>query len=118
MSQPYEQTERSSGVYTATLLDEDGAAVTALDTLVVWLRDVASGTIINSRNGQSLLNANGGTFSAGVLTWEMSPADHAIVGTRTHERHEAEFSAVWDSGAKRKTWKVQWLVTNLRSVTS
>lgn len=117
MASPYAQTERSSGVYTATLLDESGAAVTVLDSLVVWLRDVATGTIINSRNGQSLYNANGGTFAAGVLTWTMSPADHQILGSRTIERHEATFKAVWDT-TKSKTWQVHFDVTNYVPVTS
>jgi hypothetical protein len=48
----------------------------------------------------------------------MSPADHAIVGSLRTERHEVEFSAVWDSGDKRKTWFVVWNVTNLHSVTA
>lgn len=109
---PYEQTELSSGVYTATLLDHQGVVVPALDSLVVWLRDVRTGTYINEREGQSLLDANGGTFAAGVLTWAMDPADHMIVGSRSVERHEAVFEATWDGGAKAKTWRVQWLVSN------
>ena len=118
MAQLYTQTERSSGTYTATLSDENGDAVTALDSLVVWLRDVSSGAYLNSREGQSLLNANGGTFSAGALTWAMEPADHAIVGTGPIERHEAVFRATWDSGTKSKTWSVQWDVTNYAPVTA
>lgn len=116
MSQPYRHTERSSGVYSATLLDETGATVTALDTVRVWLRDVATGQILNSRDGQSLLNANGGTFSAGVLTWQMAPADHAIVGGNALERHEAVFEAVWDT-TKAKTWRVYWDVANFVPIT-
>ena len=116
MASPYSQTEGSSGVYTATLLDESGEAVTALDTLRVWLRDVASGQIINSRNGQSLLNENGGAFSAGVLTWTMSPDDHAIIGSSAIERHEAVFEAVWDA-TKAKTWRVYFDVTNFVPIT-
>jgi hypothetical protein len=113
---PQPHTELSSGVYTATLRDESGALVTALDSLQVWLRDVASNTIINSRDGQSLLNENGGTFAAGVFTWTMLPEDHPIIGTRTVERHEAVFMATWASGAHAKTWAAQWLVQNFKPI--
>jgi hypothetical protein len=112
--QPYPQNELSSGVYTATLRDESGALVTALDTLEVWLRDVRTNTIINSRDGQSLLNTNGGTFSAGVFTWAMTPKDHVIIGRRTVERHEAVFMATWDFKARSRTWNVEWEVMNFK----
>lgn len=107
----YTQTERSSGVYSVTLSDEAGEAVTSLSTLRVWLRDTASGTYINSREGQSVLNTNGGTFAAGVFTWAMSPADHQIIGTGRTERHEAVFEATWGSGQAR-TWRAYFVVTN------
>jgi hypothetical protein len=120
VAQPYAHTERSSGVYTATLLDEAGNTVTVLDTLEVWLRDIKTGTILNGRDGQSLLNANQGTFTAGTFTWAMVPADHAIVGGDGSqiEIHEAVFRATWDNGAKAKTWHVRWQVTNYPPITS
>lgn len=118
MATVYTQTERSSGVYTATLADENGDAVTALDSLVVWLRDLQTGAYLNSRENQSLLNANGGTFSAGTFTWAMSPADHAIVGGDSRERHEAVFRATWDSGTKARTWSILFDVTNYAPVTA
>lgn len=114
----YTQTERSSGVYTATLTDENGTAVAALDSLVVWLRDVQTGAFINSRNNQSLLNTNGGTFSAGVFTWQMAPADHQILGAAVRERHQAVFRATWNSGAKARTWDVLFDVVNYQPITS
>lgn len=114
----YSQTERSSGRYTATLTDETGATVSTLTALVVWLRDVATGTVINSRSNQSLLNTNGGTFAAGVFTWQMDPADHQLVGTsKVQELHEAVFLATWDGGAKARSWAVQWKVQNMVPIT-
>ena len=114
----YDQNERSSGRYTATLTDETGTAVSALASLVVWLRDVATGTTINSRSNQSLLNANGGTFAAGAFVWQMDPADHAFVGVgKTVEIHEAVFLATWDGGAKARSWSVQWKVKNMAPIT-
>lgn len=107
----YAQTERSSGVYSVTLSDEDDVLVSSLTTLRVWLRDTLTSTYINSREAQSLLNVNGGTFAAGVFTWAMDPADHQIVGTANQELHEAVFEATWGSSQAR-TWRIYFRVTN------
>lgn len=107
----YAQTERSSGVYSVTLSDEAGDAVTTLTTLRVWLRDTVTDTYINSREAQSILNTNGGTFSAGTLTWAMDPDDHQIVGSGRQEMHEAVFEATWGS-AQARTWRIYFRVTN------
>jgi len=118
----YEITERSSARYTATLLDEAGAAVplTSLTALRLWLRTTRSGVTINSRNDQDVLNTNDVTYHAtsGLLTWQLTPADNAIIGSADVEFHQATFRATWDSGAKAKTWTVDIKVTNLAPITS
>lgn len=115
-------TERSSARYTATLLDENGAAVAlvVMTSLKLWLRDVATEEYINGREAQDVLNANNMTFHAtsGLLTWLVQPADNAILsgdsGIET-ETHEAIFEAKWSS-TKQKTWKVTITVTNMFSL--
>lgn len=111
-------TEKSSARYSAVLTDEDNAAVglSALTSLRLWLRDVATGTYINSREGQNVLNANDVSFSVsgGNLIWELTPEDNIIVGDATTEEHEAVFYAVWDDGGntRAKSWSVAINVTN------
>ena len=118
----YEITERSSARYTATLLDEAGAAVplTSLTALRLWLRTVRNGTVINARNDQDVLNTNGVTYHAtsGLLTWALAPADNAIISDTGLEFHEAVFRATWDAGAKAKTWRVRIKVVDLAPITS
>lgn len=110
-------TEKSSSRYTATLLDEDGnpVGVSVMTSLRLWLRDVATQDYINSRENQNILNTNNVTFAAGVLTWELQPADNIIVGSGTPEEHEAVFYATWtdgSGGARARSWAVTINVTN------
>lgn len=106
--------ELTPATYTATLVDENGAAVagSTLDTLTLTLYDAASGSIINNRSAQDVLNNNDVTVSdAGLLTWEIQISDTPIV-SNTHttlvrnssgdlvEVHKALFRATWDGGRK------------------
>lgn len=106
--------ELSSGVYTATLTDENGDAVpaSAINSLKLTLKDVDSGTIINSRDRQDVLNTNNVTVHAtsGLLTWTIQPADNAIVSASKAdgdiERHLAVFELVF-STTKRQNHRVE-----------
>ena len=119
----FDVTERSSALYTATLVDEAGDAVErdAIDSLRLWLYEVRSNTIINSRDNQDVLaqGSHGVTFADGVVSWQLSPDDNAIVRATQQpvvEYHEAVFAATWSGGARGKTWKVSIRVSNLTPV--
>ena len=109
--------EKSTGRYTATLTDELGVVIplSSMTTLKLSLYDVRTGTALNSRTLQDVLNANNVTYHAtsGLLTWSVQPADHAIVSARTDltvERHRAVFDFTWNSGAKRDWHAVEFEV--------
>lgn len=113
-------TERTSARYTGTLKDETGATVagSALTTATLTLFDTKTGTILNTRNAQNVLNANDVTISeAGALVWLMAPADNSIVtDTLPAEGHRAVFSFTWGAG-KRLVHEVQISVRNIQMVT-
>ncbi len=97
--------EKSSAKLTAKLQDEDGNGVGNPTTLILTLYvegDLTS--IINSRNGQNVLNVNNVTVdSSGNLTFLMQPADNQIINTnRKIERHVALFEWTWGSGKESR----------------
>lgn len=106
--------EHSSAVIMALFQDEDGEPIPAdsLTEVTLTLYDVRSGAIINARNKQSIFNLNGGTVApAGTppvmaLTFNMSPADNALIGSEMFERHVALFEWKWDSAAKEDRHEV------------
>lgn len=75
--------EETTQLLTATIKDEldaviPGASLATL-TLTLYALDTAK-TIINNRNRQTILGANGGAVSAqGVLTMLLVPVDNRIV---------------------------------------
>lgn len=80
---------------------------TAVFSLKVWITDRKTGTIINSRNGVDIKNANDGTLHAtsGAWTFKLGAADSAIVNTADpYERHrvfvEWSYNAGADKGSK------------------
>jgi len=116
--------ELSTGVYTATLLDETGAAVAlaSLDSLKLTLLDLATDTVINSRDRQNVLNVNNVVFHAtsGLLTWTIQQEDNVIVTAATtddaSEKHLAIFEAVW-STTKRQNHRVELYVKQIGHLT-
>lgn len=66
-------------------------------------------SVINSRNAQSVLDANGGTVTAaGVLTMKLDASDNTIIDTTNiavgeHETHVARLTWTWtdDDGDTR-----------------
>ncbi|MCY2965064.1 MAG: hypothetical protein NT069_15755 [Planctomycetota bacterium] len=102
--------------YSATLTADDGVTpipASSLSTLTLNLIDDATGVVINSRNNQNVLNANGVTVSeAGVLVWSGTAADSSIVtpglaNGRT-ELHRATFKWTWSSGTKKGAYRL-WI---------
>ena len=96
-------TERTSGRYTCQLVDETGAGISfvSLITLLLTLYDLATGTMINGRTAQNVLNDNNVTVDAsGNLVWSIQPADNIIVtDALSLETHIALFQATWATGA-------------------
>ena len=106
--------EKSNFKYTGTLKDEAGVLVTTLDSLTLTLYDEDSKNIVNSRNAQDILNANNGTFSSGVITFNGQPADSTPVDqTKGTVVHRAMFDASWNAGAGRRPWEVRFIIRNL-----
>ena len=104
-TETYIVNERTAAQYTATIKDQTGTAIPAasMTALTLTLEDVGSGTILNSRTAQNILNANNVTVSAGgVMVWTMQPADNAIVSTTaahgSTETHRATFKVSYGSG--------------------
>ena len=96
--------EKSTAEFTATVQDENGTAIGSgsLTTLTLTLFDKLTNSIINSRNDQNVLNANGVTVSAqGALVWTMDPLDNQILNAELkNEKHVAMFKWTWSAGAK------------------
>lgn len=89
-----------------TLRDNDGAVipVASLSTLTMTLRDAKSGSIVNSRSAQDVLNTNGVTVdSSGALVWTIAVADTTLLDSSLEsEEHVAEFLFVTTGGLKGK----------------
>jgi hypothetical protein len=109
--------EGESAKYATTITDPLGVAP-ALSVLTLTLYDKASGDIINSRDGQDVLNTNGVTYNSttGALVWTIAPEDNPIVDDAlAHEEHVALFEGTYSSTKKLKH-EVSILVRNLRMV--
>jgi len=113
--------ERTTGQVSATVVNEAGTALPAasLATLTLTLYDRTSGTIINSRDNQNVLNTNGVTVdSAGVFLWTLTPLDTIIVdATKSLETHVGLFTWTYDSGTKTGRHEIVHVVRNLTKVT-
>lgn len=115
-----EVNERTTALYTVTLKDESLTVIPASDlsALTITLYDQATGTILNSRNKQSCLNANNVTVdSSGLLTWQIQPADNAIItDSNPTEVHVALFEVKWHSDEFSANHEVEITVINLAQV--
>jgi len=122
--QPFHVRESSSARLTATIKDETETPIPAvsLGTLTLLLYDQrtelaspgSTAAVINSRNRQDVLNANGCVVdSSGNLTLTLSPADNVIVNTgESSERHVALFEWTYGAGLKGGKEEVLIDVTN------
>lgn len=112
----YRISEQETPIYTFTLKDEEGAPIAAssLTTATLTLYAVPSGTILNSRNGQSILNTNNVTISElGVVTWTLQVNDVKILDdTKRIEVHRALFLFTWGSN-RSKPHEVDLEIDNL-----
>jgi hypothetical protein len=109
------QVEGTSGRITGTITNDAGTAILP-DTLTLLLYDLKTGTIINSRNRQNVLNLNGVTISgAGGFEWRVSAADNVVVASPNQlERHRALFE--WTFAGGQGKAEIDVLVANLSRV--
>jgi hypothetical protein len=106
--------EETTGFYTFTL-DTDLAFLT---TLTVTLQDVDSGQIVNGRDAQNILNANGGTVTTDAgppvvttVVLELLPDDTVLVNpVRRVEYRLLTFRWTWNSGQRAMAHAVQFAV--------
>src|SRR5690606_4766872 len=92
--------EGTTALITGTIRDHAGLGFKP-DTLTLTLYEQLSGTILNNRDQESILDANGGTVSsAGALAAKRSPAHNALLSqTRSHEDHVALLRWTYNGGA-------------------
>mgnify|MGYP000934557076 CR=1 len=118
MPNPFKAPEGSSARYTATLLDHQTLPLSGntLTSLHLTLYDKSSNTIINSRDHQGVLNANGVTVnSTGGLVWTLTPNDNVMLSnTAAVETHIALFEWAWPTGAGKQEVLIQ--VQNIRRI--
>lgn len=111
--------EESSYELTIPWLDQADAPLPLVEvaTLILTLYEVRSGTIINSRSAQDILNANGVTFHAttGIMVWTIQPSDTTFATTTRKETHRALFELTLGTGGKKKV-QVDLVVSNLQRV--
>ncbi|MGH7391435.1 MAG: hypothetical protein ACREM3_18540 [Candidatus Rokuibacteriota bacterium] len=91
-------TERTTPTFTTTLLDAASLPVpgTSLQSILLTLYDVASGSIINSRNLQSVLGGDVTVDALGLLIWVLKELDTVIVNDAlAEEEHIALFEIRW-----------------------
>jgi len=115
--------EKTTPEIVATIKDEndEGIPAASLNTLTLTLYNLDDGpvhAIINSRNAQDVLNANGVTVdTAGILTWSVNALDTAIVGTGVQEKHRAVFEWTYNGGVKNGKHVIDMFITNLAKIT-
>ena len=108
--------QASSFKYWGALVQDDGQTPIpngSLQTLTLTLTDRRTGAVINNRNAQNALNANGVTVDTtsnpptGALVWKASAADNPIVNSEPNledgaiENHEAVFAWTWTDGTNQ-----------------
>ena len=112
--------ESTTAVYTATIKDENGVPIplAQITALTLTLFNTKSMSIINTRDDQNVLNANGVVIhpTSGLLTWNISPEDTVIENdVMTLEARVAQF--IWTYGAgKRGSHERVFYIRNLEKV--
>ena len=100
-------------------LDMNGDTIlkASLSSVQLTLYDRETLAIINSRNLQNVLDANGGTVdSSGEITMRLNATDNAILDVAGEleagdiEEHIARFTWGWNDGVLAREGKEEWLV--------
>lgn len=112
--------EGSTPDYVVTLKDKNLNPLpgSVLDSLTLTYYQEYSEEIVNSRNGQNVLQLNGVTVdSSGKLTWHLTPQDTAILDDALHqEPHVARFDYTFPGLTQTEVGRreVRFLVNNIR----
>lgn len=119
--------EESDSEYACTFHDA-GAGAEQLDSdaitaIAATLSDVKTGAIINARDEQDVLNANGGTLATdGAFTLRLDADDNAIQGTGTSplfEQHRLTLEVTYNrtgGGIGHLNHEVRFFVKKLADV--
>jgi hypothetical protein len=115
--------ENTTGLYIFSLVDAagQGLAASQIEALTLTYYDVASKAILNSREGQDVLNTNhvaletvAGPPLVTTITWTLQPADTVILDDAwSIEPHAAIFRWTWDSGTRHGAHAVQFGIENV-----
>lgn len=111
--------ERSTYQYSAVLLTPDKLPVdpAQVSSILLFLRDVTSGAIVNSRSGIEVKNVNGGALTAGSFVFQFEDEDTAILGAGAQEQRLLTLDVLLFGGG-RATHEVSFYVRNLTDITS
>lgn len=117
----HELNEGVSATLTGVFKSDTGSLIGSgqMSTLSATLYDKVSGSIINSRNKQNILNTNGGTLDgSGNFAFEFLPADNAILTASIAgaEHHVLLLEWTYQGGAKAGKQEFQMAVRNLSKV--
>lgn len=118
--QSFDVLERESARLTGTVLDDQGTAIAAADltALTLTLYDKKTENIVNSRDGQNVLNQNNVTVgSDGALVWTIQVADNVLVNSSDlNETHIALFEWSYSGGGKSGKQEIELVVRSLKKV--
>lgn len=109
--------ERSTRQYSATLVDLDAVALEPgqVTSIRFSLRNDQTDVVINDRNRVEVLNANGGTFTAGgAFKQVFSTLDTVAIGTSKLQKRRALFEVTYTSGIENH--EVFFWVENLEDL--
>jgi hypothetical protein len=111
--------ERSTYQYQATISTPAGTPVdpAQISSILATLRDLVSGSVLNSRDAQEVKGVNGGTLTSGLFVLQFAEADSLIVGTEDPEQHvlTLDFRLV---GGGRVTREIWLYVANFAAITT
>jgi len=110
--------EGSTADFTATLVDDNGNPVplASLTSLQLTYEDDFTGTVINSRQDQDVLNTNNCTFGVtdGLFTWHIQPEDTVVLDSNLRfETHSAILTWVWSGGSNQQRYQFYLQVENV-----
>ena len=109
--------EGTTGVYTFQVVDEASLGIegSQLNSLTLTYYDLATGAILNNRDGQNVLNTNNVTLTTvsgpplvTTVAWDIRPEDTILHDVRREtEQHIALFQWAWGASTKHAAHKVQ-----------
>lgn len=122
--QTYLIPEKATGLYTATLVGNDGvtpipsATLSTLTLLLYVIKQDGTSSYLRGSVGtpQNVLNQNNVTVdpTSGLVTWSIQTADTTLVEALDYERHIALFQWSWAGGAGKH--EAVLVVKNIREV--